>query len=179
MAYYPDDVFDPSSDDDGLPDFPEIPNADERFERLRKKCEESRNRSMNEAREWPPPESIIKEWKAYGMKCAVVRGPGALCGYVHVPADHLDANHFYDDVDVEVHGGLTFRCKAEDGGAWFGFDCSHAFDWIGFGDLTTVDKDGVDALISEQPGRIWTVEEVEKETKRLAEQFEVRGRKGI
>jgi hypothetical protein len=174
MSYYPDDVFDPN-DGEGLPSFPGIP--EEQLERMRKRVEESRNRSMNEAREWPPPDSTVKQWKAYGMKCAIARG-SALCGYVHVPADHPDANRFYDDVDVEVHGGLTFRCKAEDGGAWFGFDCSHLDDWVGFGNATVVDEDGVDALVVEQPGRIWTVEDVEEETKRLAEQFELRGRRG-
>jgi hypothetical protein len=95
-----------------------------------------------------------------------------------VPADHPDAKNFYDDVDVEVHGGLTFRCKASDGGAWFGFDCSHCDDWFGF-TFPVVSEEGVGAGGFEHPGHVWTVEEVEEETKRLAEQLEARGRKGI
>lgn len=173
MTYYPDDVFDPSSDDDGLPD-----EADERFERLRQRAEESRRKRMAEPREWPPQESAVKEWKAYGMKCAVARGPGALCGYVHVPADHPDANSFYDDVDVEVHGGLTFCWRALDGGMWFGFDCAHYSDWFGF-TYPIVSEEGVEAGSFENPGKAWTVEDVEAETKGLAEQFEARGRRGI
>lgn len=70
---------------------------------------------------------------------------GALCGYVGVPPSHPAFGKFYDDVDVEVHGGLTFADKcheSDDEGRgichvtepgepdvwWLGFDCAHFMD---------------------------------------------------
>ena len=37
-------------------------------------------------------------------------GVGYANGYVAVPKDHPFFGKDYDDVDVEVHGGLTFAC---------------------------------------------------------------------
>jgi hypothetical protein len=85
---------------------------------------------------------------ATGLDCLIVRSgsSGALCGYVGVPPEHPWHGLYFDAVDVQVHGGLTFadRCEewAEDGRGvchvpepgrpadvwWFGFDCAHAFD---------------------------------------------------
>jgi hypothetical protein len=155
-----------------LPDFPDLP--EEAFERLQEMVEERRKQRMTEAREWPPPEATVKEWDAEGLKCAIARGQ-ALCGYVHVPADHPDAKLDYDDVGVEVHGGLTFRCKAAEGGVWFGFDCAHHSDWFGFSE-SVVSEEGVSTVGFEHPGHIWTVEEVTKETERLAKQFAERAK---
>lgn len=56
-----------------------------------------------------------KQWKdpTTGLPCLIVRNPvGALCGYVGVPNGHPAYGKDYDDVEVDVHGGLTFahRC---------------------------------------------------------------------
>lgn len=55
-----------------------------------------------------------KQWRdeATGLPCLIVRGPsGSLCGYVGVPPTHPAYGKQYDDVSVEVHGGLTFADK--------------------------------------------------------------------
>lgn len=90
-----------------------------------------------------------RQWldPATGLPCLIVRGPhGALCGYVGVAAGHPLHRKGYDDVDVSVHGGLSFAegcshgdesksiCHMPDPGEpddvhWFGFDCAHAGDW--------------------------------------------------
>jgi hypothetical protein len=64
---------------------------------------------------WPPgpwkQEPDKKQWKdeATGLACLIVRGPsGSLCGYVGVERGHPAHGAGYDDVDVKVHGGLTF-----------------------------------------------------------------------
>ena len=59
-----------------------------------------------------------KQWSdpATGLPCLIVRGPvGALCGYVGVSPDHPLYGKGHDDLDVEVHGGLTFArgCEPE------------------------------------------------------------------
>lgn len=89
-----------------------------------------------------------KHWidSATGLDCLIVRNPVtyALCGYVGVPEGHPWHGKGYDDVDAEVHGGLTFAdactrhvCHGENGEVvankdvwWLGFDCAHAWDII-------------------------------------------------
>lgn len=86
---------------------------------------------------------------ATGFPALVVRShhTGALCGYVGVGPDHPAYGKPYDDVHVDVHGGLTFadHCHefegselrgichtVEDGESddiwWLGFDCGHLGD---------------------------------------------------
>lgn len=83
-----------------------------------------------------------------GLPCLIVRGPsGALCGYVGVDTAHpLHGKGWMDDVDFDVHGGITFTngcghdadpargiCHIPAPGEpddvwWFGFDCAHSGD---------------------------------------------------
>lgn len=90
---------------------------------------------------------------ATGLDCLIVRNRlGALCGYVGLPPGHplhgTDYERAYDHAEIDVHGGLTFadRCQdgAEDGPGvchvpelgrphdvwWLGFDCAHACDLV-------------------------------------------------
>jgi len=82
-----------------------------------------------------------------GFPCLIVRGPsGALCGYVGVTKGHKYFNVDYNNVPVDVHGGLTYsnKCQSHDDEAhgvchivetgededvwWLGFDCAHYLD---------------------------------------------------
>lgn len=82
-----------------------------------------------------------------GLDCLIVRNHhGTLCGYVGVPPEHPDHGKDYDEVDVDVHGGLTFAgmcdeeapeghgiCHIPEPGRppdvyWLGFDCGHFMD---------------------------------------------------
>ena len=67
-----------------------------------------------------------KEWTTEaGLKAIVIATPmGHRCGYVSVPAEHPLHGKDYNDVDVEVHGGLTYSDE-RDGLWWFGYDCAH------------------------------------------------------
>jgi hypothetical protein len=101
----------------------------------------------------------------------MARGGVSLCGYVLVP----EGNVFYgiDDFGelserLDVHGGITFTLD-EGTGWWIGFDCAHADDAAIF-----YDNDG--NVITAQGGRIWTEDEVEAETNRLADQLAGRDR---
>lgn len=49
-----------------------------------------------------------------------------------VPPSHLAFRVEYDDVDVDVHGGLTFSGTQDGEGDvwWLGFDCAHAGDLV-------------------------------------------------
>ncbi len=98
--------------------------------------------------EWQSePDKIQWADEATGLPCLIVRGPhGGLCGYVGLSEDHAYFGKGYDDVPVEVHGGLTFADKCHPGEDeskgichlpgpgepdhvwWLGFDCAHAGD---------------------------------------------------
>ncbi|MHB2252904.1 hypothetical protein [Corynebacterium aurimucosum] len=103
-----------------------------------------------------------------GINCMVQMGPFSINGYIELPDNHpwLDEAEdlqFFDGVDV--HGGLTYHK-----GRVIGFDTNHAGDEphpsSEFGYLTR----GISTLsmFGEIP-RSWTWEEVEAETRRLAE----------
>lgn len=83
------------------------------------------------------------EWKTEaGLPALIVRntGIGNLCGYVGVPKGHVAHGKGYDDVQVDVHGGLTYAescggriCHIPAPGEsddvwWLGFDCAHLGD---------------------------------------------------
>jgi hypothetical protein len=139
------------------------------------------------------PYRIEREWEHAGLKCAVVQAiPGGhRCGYVRVPPGHAAHGKDYNDVSVEVHGGLTFGeiepCAHDDGaGFWFGFDCCHAWDARYDPKVRPEDLSGewaqvlqihldvaaryphISEHISEH---FWSQEEVERETEQLAEQL--------
>jgi hypothetical protein len=86
---------------------------------------------------------------ATGFDCLARRGPmGNWCGYVGVPPGHPAHGRDYDDVTVDVHGGLTFAdtcqndapevegiCHVPEPGRpadvwWLGFDCGHFMDFM-------------------------------------------------
>jgi len=135
-------------------DSPEFQTA---FELLKARCDEDRRASLEDIAVWPPLDRPTHEWVEHGLRCLIVRGQIGLCGYVHVPVGHSAERKWYDDVDVDVHGGLTFRKRVADG-SWFGFDTMHAHDWLS-------------TPLREHPGRVWTEENVIAETERLAEQL--------
>lgn len=76
---------------------------------------------------------LEKTWttEAGLMAAVVVQDHGSRCGYVGVPKDHAAAGKSYDELDIDVHGGLTYDgCNTEypapsDGLWWFGYDCAH------------------------------------------------------
>jgi hypothetical protein len=92
------------------------------------------------------PDKAQWQDEATKLPCLIVRNggvTGSLCGYVGVPQGH--PLYGKGDVDVDVHGGLTFASGCSHGPEdqsichipapgesdnvwWFGFDCGHAYD---------------------------------------------------
>lgn len=52
---------------------------------------------------------------------------GSWCGYVLLPENHPWGKEDYENINAEVHGGITYR-ELEESGWWIGFDCAHAMD---------------------------------------------------
>jgi hypothetical protein len=70
-----------------------------------------------------------------GLPAAVVIHPaGHRCGYVGVPESSTHYEQHYDELAVQVHGGLTYSGGNDDYPVersdtwWFGFDCAHSQD---------------------------------------------------
>lgn len=89
-----------------------------------------------------------------GLRLIVLRGPCSLCAYVGIPAEHPLAGHSYDDLPVQVHGGLTYARAATESNSflpegmfWYGWDYGHS------GDFSFYDKAG-------DSGKHWTPAEV-------------------
>ena len=68
---------------------------------------------------------------------------------------------YYDELPIDVHGGLTYGEIEDDGLCWFGFDCAHAWDRT-----LELERHGFP-----QEGHLWTLEEVIEETEKMAKQF--------
>jgi hypothetical protein len=123
-------------------------------------------------------EPDLVEFRHAGLPCVLRRSPmGVWCGYVGIPPEHPDHGGDYNDVPVEVHGGLTYgracdphvACHVPAPGEsdafwWFGFDCGHGFD------VSPVMTFRLSAA------RYRTVGYARKETKKLAQLLATRAR---
>lgn len=81
-------------------------------------------------------------WRTHGLDCMIVRNERSfhLCGYVGLPPTHKYYRKDHNDIDVSVHGGLTYGqdcggavCHIPQKGEpdelyWVGFDCAHYSD---------------------------------------------------
>lgn len=70
-----------------------------------------------------------------GLLAVVVIHPaGHRCGYVAVSAENKNYGKNYDDINVDVHGGLTYSNNDKTYPTesndlwWFGYDCAHLGD---------------------------------------------------
>jgi|688.fasta_scaffold97487_9 hypothetical protein len=73
-----------------------------------------------------------KEWITQGLNaCVVLVDNDYRCGYIGVDKSHFLHEIEYKDIDINVHGGLTFSGHRISGGQslwWLGFDCAHSSD---------------------------------------------------
>jgi len=132
----------------------------------------------------------VKYWKHAGLECFVEKRLGHYCGYVEVPKDHPAHGLSYDEIDVDVHGGLTYG-QVSDNGTIFGFDCAHVGDFVPSiviflgGKTWKKNKQKIlREMTDEEAQRMadkygehyWTLEEVVEETNCLAEQLKEWGK---
>jgi len=107
-------------------------------------------------------EQTLKDWFDDGVRCLILRGPGALCAYVGIPKDHPLAGFSYDDIPIECHGGLTYSGEGDgklrpDGFFWYGWDYAHSGDYCFYYDKPPIA--GLRSLVDKK----WLVEDVEKD----------------
>lgn len=83
---------------------------------------------------------LEKDFIECGFRCVIIGTyMGHRCGYLAIPQGHELYGKHYDDIDVEVHGGLTFSAESDTNEIyypaktnekvwWIGFDCAHFGD---------------------------------------------------
>lgn len=105
----------------------------------------------------------------FPLEGLIMRGGASLCAYIGFPLWHPLANMSYDDIPLEVHGGLTFADKGHgqwpEGKYWIGWDYAHA------GDKCFYDLDWHHAAIPGFNEKEWLVEEVAAELKEATNDF--------
>jgi hypothetical protein len=97
-------------------------------------------------------------------------------GYVILPKGHPSEGKNYDDIKIDVHGGLTFGerlnkkdahwlpadlVEEADGRSMYGFDCAHLNDSTNFNGIPHSDNE-----------HYWTADEVEAEVRSMIKQFQ-------
>lgn len=128
------------------------------------------------------------EWRhSSGLPCLIVRSDitGALCGYVGCPPGHPFHGRARVDIDVHVHGGLTYSAECDghichaplpgetDSVYWIGFDCAHGYDDLPgiAGTLRSIGAPPLPGLFGHYRDLAYVTSEVE----RLAEQVHTAG----
>ena len=88
---------------------------------------------MNTKNEWEnewEKEPSFLEFSYKGYLCQIRRHSSLLnlCGYVVLPKQNKFFGKNYNDIDVEVHGGLTYSQDIGEDFWKIGFDCGHLYD---------------------------------------------------
>jgi len=80
---------------------------------------------------------VEKDFIVDGFRCVILGiYMGHRCGYIAIPKGHKLYGKDYDEIDISVHGGLTYAeysensypVECEEPVYWIGFDCAHAGD---------------------------------------------------
>lgn len=126
---------------------------------------------------------IERTWTTQaGLVAIVLATPmGHRCGYVGVPEGHALHGKHYDDLDIDVHGGLTYSDNnmgpVNNDAWWFGFDCAHFDDkkdvTIMSDEYRAIYKSMLD-LELENDGVVRTLEFCEHECEKLAAQLKAK-----
>jgi len=141
---------------------------------------------MNEFEELAKLESgtVMKTGFESGIPFIIMRGPASLTAYLGIPPGHpiiksnykmsdfkniglslKDVDITYDNINLDVHGGLTFGGNPEwlpPSNYWLGWDYAHSGDYA-FYDLDFSSHSRYDHR--------WTVDEVYAEVKTAAKQL--------
>ncbi len=113
--------------------------------------------------------SVLDQGEIGGYGYAILSLGTHPVAYVEIPNGHPVYKKNYHDVDLDVHGGLTYSgnayWKEDDGSFWLGWDYAHAGDYTSFGYNTSKSKK-------------WTTSEIRDEVlsviKKLEKIWEVR-----
>jgi len=109
---------------------------------------------------------------------------GHRCGYVGLPKGHKYYGEDYDNVPVDVHGGLTYAGGynnypvVDNDRSWIGFDCAHCFDRKDLELVKELNDEKTYKILTDMEtrfdtgGEVRTTEYVENELIELVKQLE-------
>lgn len=127
---------------------------------------------------------VEKDFMIGEYRCVILGlSLGHRCGYVGLPKGHKYEGEDYDNIDVSVHGGLTYagdgeKYPVEDERSWIGFDCAHCGDAKDFELVKELNDEGTYNFLFgleqrfDTGGVVRTVEYVENELVELVKQLE-------
>lgn len=92
--------------------------------------------------------------------------------YIEIPTTHKLYSKHYDNIDIDVHGGLTYSKnylwiddEKELKDSWFiGWDYAHYDDYLGYEEMYPIEM--------QTEGKKWTTEEIQKEVMNVCKQLE-------
>lgn len=92
--------------------------------------------------------------------------------YIEIPINHKLYSKHYDNIDIDVHGGLTYSGnylwiddETELKDSWFiGWDYAHYDDYLGYEKMYPIEM--------QTEGKKWTTEEIQEEVMDVCKQLE-------
>lgn len=107
-----------------------------------------------------PKSKIVADWFEDGIRIVILACRGShFTAYFGVPEGHPLAGFDYDDIPLDVHGGLTYssgKSEVLPKGYWF-----YGWDYAHVGDVTYFD--GEPSLSFYKDDHDWTLKEVKEE----------------
>ena len=114
---------------------------------------------------------LEKEFEYRGLKCEVKINDniGFRCGYVILPENHPFISEDYNDLNIDCHGGLTYK-----EGRVVGFDCGHYGDGIDIDLISNEDiresQIKIKSMIPAMDYEVRSLEFVEQECMKIVDQ---------
>ena len=133
-------------------------------------CEELKARDLADK----GTHKIAAYWESDGIRCVVMALHSHFTAYLGIPEKSKLAGLDYDELPLEVHGGLTFSRYGDDtylpkGFYWFGWDYTHAGDYHYPGE--DMIKRDPELFINRGDKKDWTLGEVKKEVEWALDDF--------
>jgi hypothetical protein len=109
---------------------------------------------------------IVEEWYEDGIKVMIVSLHSYFTAYFGLPLDHPLAGFSYDDIPLNVHGGLTFGNVGSEKGPLPKDLFMYGWDYAHLGDYSYFDFNLAREFLGDEGGdHDWTLGEVKKEAK--------------
>ena len=77
-------------------------------------------------------DKILEEGTHKGYKYMIMRLKTHPVCYIKLPDDSELREFSYDDIHLDVHGGLTYKSEDEEGHTWIGWDYAHSGDYMNY-----------------------------------------------
>lgn len=127
--------------------------------------------------------TVIETGVEKEMPYVILRGHYSLCAYIGVPEEDAISSIPQEQLQVDVHGGVTFSGPNPGLGEpiprvwWFGWDYAHAGDRVLLPpeldeDIEERQTPYFEMDLYNQHCHLWTVEEVRKEVQRIAKELQ-------